>query len=396
MKHKKKIVVAVAALLGVIALGYLIQHFFFPAVKPQYLTAPVVRADIEEAVLASGALEPVKQVSVGAQVSGQLKSLKVALGDRVTKGQLLAEIDPVLQQNDLRKAEAGLANVQAQRAAKEALLRQYELALKRQQQMIASDASPRADLESAQAQVESTKAELASLDAQIRQSNVEVDTAKANLGYTRIIAPMDGEVISVVTKEGQTIVSAQSATTILVLANLDTMTIKAQISEADVVRVKPGQHVYFTILGAPDKRFNGKLRGIEPANNTFSDSTTSTSSSTTTSTAIYYNGLFDVPNPEHILRPSMTAQVSIVQGEAKQALTLAVSALGTADKDGRYDVRVLKDGKPEARKIRIGLNNNVNGQVLEGLAEGDKVIIGDPTQIAGADGHGPGGPPPGP
>lgn len=159
--------------------------------------------DLEDTVLASGTIKPVKQVSVGAQVNGQLKSLKVALGDRVKKGQLLAEIDPVLQENDLRKAEAALANVQAQKASKQALLAQYQLTLTRQQTMFGQDASAKADLESAQAQVDSTKADLASLDAQIRESAVEVDTAKANLGYTRITAPMDGEIISIVTQEAR-------------------------------------------------------------------------------------------------------------------------------------------------------------------------------------------------
>ncbi|WP_432721707.1 macrolide transporter subunit MacA [Jeongeupia wiesaeckerbachi] len=366
------------ALLALIA--WPIGHFLFPPAKPHYLTAPVARMDLEEAVLASGTLKPVKQVSVGAQVNGQLKSLKVKLGDRVSKGQLLAEIDPVLQQNELRKAEAGLARAEAEQRAKAAQLVQYELALKRQKTMLVSDASSRADLETAQAQLDSTRAELAALGAQIRQATVDVDTARANLGYTRIVAPMDGEIISVVTQEGQTVVSAQSAPTILIMANLDTMTVKAQVSEADVVRVKPGQQVYFTILGAPGKRFYSTLGAIEPAPESIgTDSGTGTSSTTTT--AVYYNGLFDVPNPNHVLKTSMTAQVVIVQGGARQVLALPVAAFGKQGKDGRYAVRVLENDQPQDREVRIGLNDNVNAQVLEGLKEGDKVIVGDPAQL---------------
>ncbi|BCL74485.1 drug-efflux protein [Jeongeupia sp. HS-3] len=376
MKLKKRPLRWLLAIALLVLFAWLLRHFVFPPAPPQYLTATVAKMDLEEAVLASGTLKPVKQVSVGAQVNGQLKSLKVKLGDRVSKGQLLAEIDPVLQQNDLKKAEAGLANVEAQKRAKAAQLVQYTLALKRQQTMIAGDASSRADLESAQAQLDATRAELAALDAQIRQSGVEVDTAKANLGYTRIAAPMDGEVISVVTQEGQTVVSAQSAPTILILANVDTMTIKAQVSEADVVRVKPGQAVYFTILGAPDKRFDGKLRAIEPAPESI------TADSTSTTTAVYYNGLFDVPNPERLLKTSMTAQVSIVLGVAKQVPAVPVAALGKRGKDGRYAVQVLKDGKPQQRQVRLGLNDNINAQVLDGLKDGEKVIVGDPTQAA--------------
>lgn len=382
MKLKKTQVRWIIGVVVVLGALFLIKHFMFPPAPPQYLSAPVVRLDLEDTVLASGTIKPVKQVSVGAQVNGQLKSLKVALGDRVKKGQLLAEIDPVLQENALRKAQAGLANVQAQKASKQALLAQYELALKRQQTLIADDASARADLESAQAQVNSTRADLLALDAQIKQSAVDVDTAQANLGYTRITAPMDGEIISVVTQEGQTVVSAQSAPTILIMANLDTMTIKAQVSEADVVRVKPGQPVYFTILGAADKRFSSTLRAVEPAPDTISSESTTTSTSTSSTTAVYYNGLFDVPNPGHLLKTSMTAQVFIVQGQAKHALAIPVTALGEKAADGSYSVRVVgKDGIAQPRKITTGLNNNVNVQVLSGLAEGEKVVVGDPDKL---------------
>ncbi len=386
--------IVVIGLLVLVALFALSRVLFKPA-KPQFLTTPVSRMDLEDSVLASGTIKPIKQVSVGAQVNGQLKSLKVVLGERVTKGQLLAEIDPVLQENDLRKAEAGLNNVIAQKASKQALLKQYELALQRQQTMIATDASARADLESAQAQVDSTKADLAALDAQIKQSAVDVDTAKANLGYTRITAPMDGEIISIVTQEGQTVVSAQSAPTILIMANLDTMTIKSQVSEADVVRVKPGQPVYFTILGAPDKKFESKLRAIEPAPESISSESTTTTSTTTTS-AVYYNGLFDVANPSHVLKTNMTAQVSIVQGEAKHVLAIPVTALGRKAPDGSYEVRVLgKNDLPETRQIKAGLNNNVDVQVISGLNEGEKVIVGDTStlKVSSNDDHR--GPPPG-
>ncbi|GGP18356.1 macrolide transporter subunit MacA [Silvimonas iriomotensis] len=391
-KTTRIIVIGLVVLVALFALS----RVLFKPPKPQFLTTPVSRMDLEDSVLASGTIKPIKQVSVGAQVNGQLKSLKVVLGERVSKGQLLAEIDPVLQENDLRKAEAGLNNVVAQKASKQALLKQYELALQRQQTMIANDASARADLESAQAQVDSTKADLAALDAQIKQSGVDVDTAKANLGYTRITAPMDGEIISIVTQEGQTVVSAQSAPTILIMANLDTMTIKSQISEADVVRVKPGQPVYFTILGAQDKKFESKLRAIEPAPESISSESTTTTTSTSSSSAVYYNGLFDVPNPGHVLKTNMTAQVSIVQGEVKHALAIPVTALGKKAPDGSSEVRVLgKNGLPETRHVKTGLNNNVNVEVLSGLAEGEKVIVGDTTTLKTASDDEHRGPPPG-
>ncbi len=378
------------ALISIVALscaGLAAWRIFPSETKTEYITATAERMDIEECVLASGTLEAVKTVAVGAQVSGQLKKLHVALGDRVNKGDLLAEIDPVLQQNTLKSSEAELANVRAQKRSRQAMLAQYELALRRQQQMIAGDASARADLENAQAQVDSTRAEIAALEAKIRQSQVSIDTAKANLGYTRIIAPMDGVVIAIVTEEGQTVVSAQTATTILKLANLDTMTVKAEISEADVTKVKPGQKVWFNILGEPDMRIYGKIRAIEPgpkdSNITSSSSSNGSSggSSSSSSTAIYYNALFDVPNPQHTLRVSMTAQVSILLKGVKSALCIPVSAMGEREKDGSRTVRVLRDGKPEKRKVRTGITDNINVQVVEGLRRGESVIIGDSSAI---------------
>ncbi|MDR1528998.1 MAG: macrolide transporter subunit MacA [Burkholderiales bacterium] len=372
---KKKIIGTLVTILVLMAGFFGVRALFFTPSSPSYLTVPVTREDIEELVLATGALEPIKQVNVGAQVNGQLKSLKVKLGDRVKKGDLLAEVDPVLQENDLRNAEASLESVKAQKRAQQAQLEQYELAYERQKQMIQAEASSQAELEAAQAQVKSARAGLDSLDAQIHQATIRVDTARANLGYTRIIAPMDGEVIALITQEGQTVVSAQSAPTILILADLDTMTVKAQISEADVVRIRPGLPVYFTILGVPNKKRHSTLRTVEPAPDTITSSGSMTSSASST-TAIYYNGLFDVENTDHVLRTFMTAQVSIVLGTAKDVLSIPVTALGDRTRGG-YRVRVLVNGAPEERVIKTGLNNNVRVEILEGLVEGDQVIVGE-------------------
>ena len=373
LRYRTRVLIGFLGLL--IVVGWL-----WPRLMPtpvEFMTVPVSRQDIRETVLATGTLEGLKQVNVGAQVSGQLQQLKVKLGDSVTKGQLLAVIDPVIPQNDLRDAEAALDNVMAQKQAKQALLKQYSLELRRQQAMRSQDATAQADLEQAEAALMQTQAELRSLDAQIRQAHIKVDTAKANLGYTQISAPMDGVVIAIVTEEGQTVVSSQSAPTILKLADLDTMTVKAEISEADVIRVQPGQATRFTILGDPDTEYQGVMRAIEPAPESESSEESSTTSSSSTSSAIYYNGLFDVPNPGHKLRVSMTAQVTIVLGESKQALAIPLSVLGKRLASHRYEVQVLVNGRPEARTITTGRKDSVNIEVLEGLNEGDRLVIGD-------------------
>lgn len=380
---KKYIIISIIAVLLATA-GVAAGKKFLSPPKITYITAPASRMDLEDSVLATGILKAFKTVAVGAQVNGQLKTLHVALGDKVKKGQLLAEIDPVLPQNTLKDAEAQVENLQAQKRSKQALLKQLELAYQRQSQMNAKDAGSRADLESAQAQLESTRHDISALDAQIKKAFIAVDTARANLGYTRIHAPIDGTVISIDTEEGQTVVSNQSATTILTLASLDTMTVKAKISEADVTRVRPGLSTYFTLLGDSDTRYYGKLRAIEPGpvNGT---TTTGTSSTSTSSSAIYYYGLFEVPNPDNKLKVSMTTQVAVLLNQVKQALCIPMSALGEKQKDGNATVRVLVGEQAETRTIRTGVSNNVQIQVLDGLKEGEKVIIGDSSNLPKTD-----------
>ncbi len=362
------------ALLGLAAL-VAASRLSAPGEAPGYLTARVARGDVESAVMATGTLQAFQQVDVGAQVSGQLKSLKVHLGDSVAKGQLLAEIDPVLLENALRSAKASLDSLEAQRRAAAANLTQADLALGRQQKMIAKDATSHQELDAANAQMQVARANLASFDAQIVQARTQVDSARANLAYTRITAPMDGEVVAIVTQEGQTVVAAQQAPVILRLANLGTMTVKAQISEADVIRIQPGQRAYFTILGDSGERHVGALRAIEPGPEEFSNGTNNGQKA---NGPIFYNALFEVTNPKHRLRIGMTAQVTVVLAEAKDVLVVPVAALGKPGPDGRHPVRVRRpDGTVTTAQVTVGISNNVNIQVTDGLAEGDEVITAE-------------------
>ncbi|KAG0163229.1 hypothetical protein DFQ30_000502 [Apophysomyces sp. BC1015] len=385
---------AAVGLAAVLLLGVLGWHLLAPDKRPQYLTANIERADLENAVLATGTLQAFKQVDVGAQVSGQLKSLKVKLGDKVKKDQWLAEIDPVISQNALRQAEENVENLVAQKRATAAQLAQSELAYRRQQQMLPDDATSRQDYETARAALDVQRANLASLDAQIRAARIQIETSQANLGYTRIVAPMDGKVVAIVTQDGQTVIAQQQAPVILKLADLDTMTVKAQVSEADVIHVHPGQSAYFTILGEPDKRYYGTLRAIEPAPQNFLDTQNSLGGmgggGSKPNTAVFYNALFEVPNPGHRLRISMTAQVGVLLGTARQALNIPAAALGAKNKDGRYAVRVLgASNKVITRQVRIGINNNVKVEVLDGLKAGERVVIGEAADAPDA-GLGPG------
>ena len=370
-----------AALVAIIAIWLI---FFNRPKPPELVTQAATMGNVERTVLASGTLEPFKQVSVGAQVSGQVTKLAVALGDSVHTGDLIAEIDSQTQKNSLQTAQAQLNNIAAQRASAQATLAQAQSNFTRQQTLYQADAGSKADYEAALATLKSAQASVDAANAQIQSANVSVNTANVNLGYTRILAPMDGTVISIVTKEGQTVNANQSAPTIVGLGQLDKMTVKAEVSEADVARVKSGMDVYFTTLGDPDKKYYAKLRSIEPAPTTFDPDTTTT----TTSSAVYYYAIFDVDNPDGALRTTMTAQVYIVLESAKNVLTIPSAALGRKGKDGGYSVMVAdpkdKHKRPERRKITIGINDGTNVQVLSGLKNGEQVVIAQAASSSGS------------
>ena len=417
---------AIVIAVVLIATGW---YFLKPKEQPtQYITAEVTQGDIESSVLATGILEATKMVSVGAQVSGQVKKMYVQLGDQVKQGDLIADIDSVRQSNDVKTAEASIKNQMAQLAVKQANLAKVEAEYKRQEAMYAQDATSLAELQSALASFKTAQADITAINAQIEQSKLTLATAKEDLGYTRIVAPMDGTIVAIVTEEGQTVNANQSAPTIVKLAQLDTMTIKAEISEADVMKVDKGQSVYFTTLGNSDKKIYAKIRQVEPAPSSIN--TESNTSGSSSSSAVYYNALFDVPNEDGKLRIDMTAQVYIILDEVKDALTIPAAAVQASNRpqrprgnnagaqrpeggprpDGaaaegerpqgerparleltdaerelieqgkatRSMVRVLQaDGTAKPTPVLIGLNNRVTAQVLKGLKRGDQVVIAD-------------------
>lgn len=335
-----------------------------------YITTPAERRDLEQSVLADGTLQAQQLVSVGAQVSGQIKALHVALGEQVKQGDLLVEIDDLTQQNALKDAEAALDNVQAQLASRRATLRNNQLVFERQRKVLARGLGSQADYDSADATLTATRADIRALTAQSVQARIAVDTARVNLGYTRIVSPMAGTIVAIPVEQGQTVNAVQSTPTMVKVARLDTMTVEAQISEADVIRVSAGLPIYFTVLGAPERRYQARLRAIEPAPDSINDDTTSSS----TSTAVYYNGLFEVANPEGALRIGMTAQVHIVLATERDALVIPAIAL-SGDR-----VQVVDGaGQPQWRQVKVGLNNKVDAQILSGLEAGESVVVSQST-----------------
>lgn len=377
---------------GVVIAGaalYAVVHFRRtpPTVAPP-LTAPAVFGPLEQMVLARGRLEPAELVNVGAQVSGQVKMLAVALGQKVHAGDPIAEIDSLPQQNALRVATAEAANLHAQRTTLVVSLQQATRIFQRQAEMLESDATSRLNFEAAEANMKMDQARIEAVDAQIKRSETDIDTARINLGYTKIISPISGVVVNVVTKQGQTVNSSLQTPTIVVLARLNTMIIKAQISEADVVGLEPGLPAFFTILGAPNQRYHATLRMIEPA----PSSLTAESAATTASqqvAAVYYNGVLEVPNPRGELRPSMTAEVHILVARRPRALLIPITALGQRNAEGRYLVQVVNNNhETSERSLKIGINNGVDAEVLDGLNEGERVVIGDVKDLPKESGNG--------
>ena len=345
---------------ALVAGGFLV----FGKAKVVYTTAAVERGDVENTVLAAGIVQPFKYVDVGAQTSGKLKSLKVKRGDQVEESQLLAEIDPVLSQTALTAANATLENMTSQRSLKEAELVLARLQQERNEKLFADQVIAASENDISRANYDVAFADAASLSAQMKQATASVNTARANLGYTRITAPMAGEVVSINMLEGQTLNANQSAPNILRIADLKTITVWAQVSEADIDRVKTGQEVYFTVLGQ-NRHWNGQIRQILPTPELINN-------------VVFYDVLFDIPNPKRELFIQMTAQVFIVLARAKDVLLIPTAAVGNAGEGSQIRVQVLKaDGSVESRGITIGIKGEISSEVTKGLKENELIVIGE-------------------
>lgn len=375
-------------LLGVVLLaliGYGVYRFTYVE-PPTYMTAlPSVR-DIKQQVYATGTVAGKVEVDVGAQVSGQIKKLYVERGDRVQSGDLLCEIDPEIQENDLRRAQAEEKLIAAQIASKEAQIKMLRSEHQRQQRLLKTDATSAQTAEQAAAQYEMALADLDALKAQYDQAVISVDDATTNLGYTRIVAPMDGTVYAIPVEEGQTVNANQTTPTILKLATLDTMTVEAEISEADVVKVKPGMPCRFTIMGLPNRYFEANLRSIDPAPASAESTSSSSTSSSSSSEAIYYNALLDVDNAEGILRIDMTAEVEITIAAVTGVQAIPISAVQNESADGTATVyQLLAQGQINPVTVELGIRDDQYVQVLNADFDASKpLVIGDDVATAAA------------
>jgi macrolide-specific efflux system membrane fusion protein len=372
--------VAALAFAGAAVAGWQFAGGGEPSARPA--TARAAIATLEDIVSATGTVQPLEYVDVGTQVTGQLGKLHVAVGDVVKKGQLLAEIDPAMFESRVATARAQLQNLQAQLREREAQARLADLLRERNRKLRAADAASEEVTQQSDAAAVQAHAQVDAVRAQIQQALSLLAGDETNLRYTRIHAPIGGTVVSLNARQGQTLVASQQAPVILRIADLGTMTVWAQVSEADVPRVSVGMPVYFNTLGLPQRRWNAQVRQVLPTPEVVNN-------------VVLYNVLFDVANPDGALKPQMSTQVFFRVAGAENAVSIPVAALQTAVKPlddmagpadraatseagpGRaYMVRVLGEGGGiEERTVTVGLQTRMQAQVTSGLAAGEQVVV---------------------
>jgi membrane fusion protein, macrolide-specific efflux system len=343
-----------------------------PPPPPPPPTGEAKAADITQVVQAAGILQPRVKVDVGAQVSGQVQTLHVELGQQVKKGDLLVSLDPELARSDVVQAEAALAQQAALIDSREVDLKLLGAEAERQRRLLAKEATAAVEAERAETDLAKLKAELRGAHAQLKRLQAELDNRRLRLGYTSIRAPMDGTVVNLPVQEGQTVIAVQITPVMVTLANMDEITVRARVPEADIASVRVGQVARFVTLAGEAQRYEGKVRVIQPVPDRAGN-------------AVFYNVLFEVDNRARKLLSDMTVQVSIETGGVKQALSIPMVALGERGDDGRYEVTVLEAAdKQVPRKVRTGLQDGARIQVTEGLKAGDKVLLAPPSAASAA------------
>jgi len=342
-----------------------------------YMTEKARIGNIRHAVEATGEISAVNLVTVGAQVSGQIKKLHVVLGQEVKQGQMIAEIDSTTQENLLRTDRLRLETYKAQLASRKTTLEVAKRAYDREKALIKTDATSKEKLDNARDAYAIAKANVDETTSLIKQTLLAINTDETNLGYTKIRAPLDGTVVSVPVEEGQTVNANQTTPTIIKIANLNDMEIDIQISEGDITKVKQGMPVDYTILSEPNTVFHATLDSLDPGLTTLSDGSYDKSSSGTSSgsstSAVYYYAKSFVNNPEGKLRIGMMTQCTILVANAENVLL--VPSIAISSSGGKHYIRILKNkDEVERREIKIGITDGVYTEVLSGVSEGEEVI----------------------
>ncbi|MGO4475056.1 efflux RND transporter periplasmic adaptor subunit [Massilia sp. 2TAF26] len=331
-------------------------------------TVTARRGDFQLTVDAAGKLQLHKWADAYAQIAGQVKDVPVAIGDTVQADQALLEIAPAQQATKVESNRAQMARLQAELADQRAQLDFAQLQFKRQTQLKAQNATREEAFESARMNASSASARLDAITAQIRELEATLKIDEEARQKTLVKSPIAGTVVSLAARPGQILAASQLAAPLLRIADLSEMTVAARVAENDVTRLRPGMAASFTTPGYPGKRWSGKLRQVIPVP---ADGTGEQGKQA------FYIVLFEVKNPDHELMSGMSAQVQFLVAQARDAVLLPASCLGAPDEDGLVKVNVVDAGqRVSARKVKVGLRNAQQAQILSGLAAGDKVLAG--------------------
>jgi HlyD family secretion protein len=368
-----------AALALLLAVGGFASWMYLRRAAPvTYSTAPVTMGTVAPYVTASGTVNPVTVVQVGTYVSGVIQELHCDFNTQVKKGQLCAKIDPRPYQTIVDQDSAALGTAHAQLDKDKANLAYAQTSFNRSRDLLARKLASQDAYEAAQNALRQAQAQVEFDQATISERQASLDAAKVNLGYTDIVSPVDGTVVSRNVTQGQTVAASfQTPTLFVIAADLTKMQVDTNVSESDIGSVHVGDDTTFNVEAFPGRTFNGKVVQVRQSPQSVQN-------------VVTYDVVSDVPNPDMLLKPGMTAAVRIVTQQHSDVLTVPEQALrytptslppGTeaAGKPGGH-VWVLRDDKPAEVPVTVGLNDDANAEIAGGgLVAGDRVIIGEHT-----------------
>ncbi|MBP3546013.1 MAG: efflux RND transporter periplasmic adaptor subunit [Alphaproteobacteria bacterium] len=361
----KKIVII--ATIGVIA-WYGFSLYKKDNTKDSFVTHKLSRGNITEMVSASGTINPISSIDVGTQVSGRIQKIYVDYNSIVKKDQLLAEIDPSSFESNVAREKANLDVAKAQVMSAKAARDYYKKHLARISKLNKQNYSADKELDEAQRDYDTAVANVALHEAQVEQAQAALDYNKIQLGYTKIISPVDGIIVSKSVEEGQTVAASFETPTLFNVAeDLTKMQIEATVVEADISKVKEGQKVLFNVDSFPNETFEGIVTQVR-------------NEAVTTSNVVTYEVVISVNNLEHKFKPGMTANVEIITANEKDILVVPNKALRfSMGDDIRYQqkgVWILKDGKPQRINVVAGVYDDNNTQITSNeLQEGTEIIV---------------------
>lgn len=380
MKKLIKFIVITAIVAGA---GYYFYNKNNVPQGDQFITSKAVRGELVKSIESNGEIYATELIDVGAQVGGQIKKLYVKLGDVVKAGDIIAEIDSATQQNNVDTKKAQLGIYEAKLNSAKVALEISKTKFKREQELFAKNATSKEEFENAKNTLAANEASLKEIEAQIVQAKISLNTARIDLGYTKITAPKGGVVVSVQVEEGQTVNSNQTTPTIVNIADLSKVQLKMEIAEGDITKIKVGSKVEYSILSEPNRKFHAHISSIDPGLTTLSNgkykttSSSGTATSSSSSSAIYYYAKAVVDNPDGTLRIGMTTQNTVILDSVKDAVI--VPSIAIKKEDGKSVVYVLKKGKDgldtaERREVQTGLIDSLKTQILSGVEEGEEVV----------------------